>query len=195
MGKNYCKVEGKWCKLLKRGVCGETKTDLNQVNRCPKLAKIETRRLADLLKEVSFDPVFYKLCHWFNNQEGSRNGYESVFNKLVLMNPKKHRLDDLFIEIHIVKEDDGSEWLNVSGVSVLGSDTTSYGIEFNPWRDWVSSFITQKTLDTLEKEDIVAACLYEMTFFGFEEQRVQDEKNKIFNSIEECKKAVKDGKI
>ena len=111
------------------------------------------------------------------------------------MNPKKHRLDDLFIEIHIVKEDDGSEWLNVSGVSVLGSDTTSYGIEFNPWRDWVSSFITQKTLDTLDKEDIVAACLYEMTFFGFEEQRVQDEKNKIFNSIEECKKTVKDGKI
>lgn len=195
MGKNYCKVEGKWCKLLRRGVCGETKTDLNQVNRCPKLARIETRRLADLLKEVSFDPVFYKLCHWFNDQEGSRNGYESVFNKLVLMNPKKHRLDDLFIEIHIVKEDDGSEWLNVSGVSVLGSDTTSYGIEFNPWRDWISSFITQKTLDTLDKEDIVAACLYEMTFFGFEEQRVQDEKNKIFNSIEECKKAVKDGKI
>ena len=195
MGKNYCKVEGKWCKLLRRGVCGETKTDLNQVNRCPKLARIETRRLADLLKEVSFDPVFYKLCHWFNDQEGSRNGYESVFNKLILMNPKKHRLDDLFIEIHIVKEDDGSEWLNVSGVSVLGSDTTSYGIEFNPWRDWVSSFITQKTLDTLDKEDIVAACLYEMTFFGFEEQRVQDEKNKIFNSIEECKKAVKDGKI
>ena len=195
MGKNFCKVEGKWCKLLRRGVCGETKTDLNQVNRCPKLARIETRRLADLLKEVSFDPVFYKLCHWFNDQEGSRNGYESVFNKLVLMNPKKHRLDDLFIEIHIVKEDDGSEWLNVSGVSVLGSDTTSYGIEFNPWRDWVSSFITQKTLDTLDKENIVAACLYEMTFFGFEEQRVQDEKNKIFNSIEECKKAVKDGKI
>ena len=195
MGKNYCKVEGKWCKFLRRGVCGETKTDLNQVNRCPKLARIETRRLADLLNEVSFDPVFYKLCHWFNDQEGSRNGYESVFNKLVLMNPKKHRLDDLFIEIHIVKEDDGSEWLNVSGVSVLGSDTTSYGIEFNPWRDWVSSFITQKTLDTLDKEDIVAACLYEMTFFGFEEQRVQDEKNKIFNSIEECKKAVKDGKI
>ena len=195
MGKNYCKVEGKWCKLLRRGVCGETKTDLNQVNRCPKLARIETRRLADLLKEVSFDPVFYKLCHWFNDQEGSRNGYESVFNKLILMNPKKHRLDDLFIEIHIVKEDDGSEWLNVSGVSVLGSDTTSYGIEFNPWRDWVSSFITQKTLDTLDKEDIVAACLYEMTFFGFEEQRVQDEKNKIFNSIEECKKAGKDGKI
>ena len=195
MGKNYCKVEGKWCKLLRRGVCGETKTDLGQVNRCPKLARIETRRLADLLKEVSFDPVFYKLCHWFNDQEGSRNGYESVFNKLVLMNPKKHRLDDLFIEIHIVKENDGSEWLNVSGVSVLGSDTSSYGIEFNPWRDWVSSFITQKTLDTLDKEDIVAACLYEMTFFGFEEQRVQDEKNKIFNSIEECKKAVKDGKI
>lgn len=195
MGKNFCKVEGKWCKLLRRGVCGENKTDLDQVNRCPRLAKIETKRLADLLKEVSFDAVFYKLCHWFNDQEGSRNGYESVFNKLILMSPKKHKLDDLFIEVRIVKETDGNDWLNVSGVNVLGKSTAKYGIEFNPWRDWVSSFITQKTLDTLDKEDIVAACLYEMTFFGFEEQRVQDEKNKIFNSIEECKKAVKDGKI
>lgn len=111
------------------------------------------------------------------------------------MSPKKHKLDDLFIEVRIVKETDGNDWLNVSGVNVLGKSTAKYGIEFNPWRDWVSSFITQKTLDTLDKEDIVAACLYEMTFFGFEEQRVQDEKNKIFNSIEECKKAVKDGKI
>ena len=178
MGKNFCRVEGKWCKLLRRGVCGENKTDLNQVNRCPRLAKIETKRLADLLKEVSFDPVFYKLCHWFNNQEDSRNGYESVFNKLILMSPKRHKLDDLFIEVRIVKETDDNDWLNVSGVKVLGKSTTKYGIEFEPWRDWISSFITQETLDSLEKEDIVAACLYEMTFFGFEEQRVQDEKNK-----------------
>lgn len=111
------------------------------------------------------------------------------------MSPKRHKLDDLFIEVRIVKETDDNDWLNVSGVKVLGKSTTKYGIEFEPWRDWISSFITQETLDSLEKEDIVAACLYEMTFFGFEEQRVQDEKNKIFNSIEECKKAVKDGKI
>ena len=195
MGKNFCKVEGKWCKRLKRGICDETKTPLNEVRRCPRLEKIETVRLADLLKEVSFDPVFYRLCHYFPSQESSREAYEKVFNKLCLMTPKKHRLDDLFIEIHKVhEEDDGSEWLNVSGQEIIKENPISYGIEFSRWIDWVSMFITQETLDSLSKEDIVAGCLYEMTFFGFEEEDVVEEKEKIFNSIEEAKNSLKNKK-
>lgn len=65
-----------------------------------------------------------------------------------------------------------------------------YGIEFCPWKDWVSMYITQDSLDNFTKEDIVAACLHEMTFFGFTDSEVQAEVKKLQDlkdSIEECK--------
>jgi hypothetical protein len=93
---------------------------------------------------------------------------------------------------HVEEEDDGTEWLNVTGVNV--NTRQHYGIEFCKWSDWVSMFITQETLDAFSKEDIVAACLYEMTFFGFTEKNVMDEKDKLEKSVEEAKEALKNEK-
>ena len=50
-------------------------------------------------------------------------------------------------------------------------------------------FITQRTLDILSNEEIVAACLYEMTFFGYEEKDVMNEKTKLENAFNECRKS------
>ena len=50
--------------------------------------------------------------------------------------------------------------------------------------------ITQDSLDNFSKEDIVAACLYEMTFFGFTDSEVQAEAKKLQESYEECKKLI-----
>lgn len=188
MGKNFCKVENKWCKFLRHDVCEFTnaKTNICDVSRCPRLAAIETTRLSTLLQEVKFEDVFKELTYWFTDQEKSKEGYRDVFNKLLAMKPKKHNLSDLFINIEVVNEDDGN-WLNVDGVNVIGNDHKTYGIEFLKWEDWVSMFITTPTLQRLPKETIVAGCLYEMTFFGFEQESVQGYKEKLINSIEEVK--------
>ena len=186
MGKNYCNVEKKWCKFLKRGFCPMANTNIENVSRCPRLIAIETTRLSTLLQQVNFEDVFDRLTFWFNDQEKSENGYRKVFNYLRTLKPKKHNLSDLFILIDKVKEDN-SVWLNVHGVEVIKKDNKTYGIEFMEWADWVSMFITQETLNILSKEDIVAGCLYEMTFFGFDETTVMDSRNKLINSIEEAK--------
>ena len=193
MGKNYCKIESKWCKFLKRGVCQCANASLDCVNRCPRLIEIETRRLADVLKEVDFEKTFNRLTYWFKNQESSKTGYKDVFDKLLTMKPNKHNLSDLFIEVNKVFEDDGECWLNVHGI-MPKSPQKGYAIEFTPWNDWISMFIDQKTLDSLSKEEIVAACMYEMTFFGFEEEDVQDSHNDLINRYEECIKDIK-GKV
>jgi len=188
MGKNFCTVENKWCKLLRRGVCKVANTELNNVNRCPRVVEIETTTLYTLIREVKFEDVFERLCHYFESEKDSKDGYESAFNELMGKKRHRHNLSDLFIKVEIVNED-GSDYLNTDGIDIKNGK--HYGIEFCPWEDWVSMFIQQETLDTLSKEDIVAGCLYEMTFFGFSENRVQKELKEMRESIEEAKEEYK----
>jgi hypothetical protein len=187
MGKNFCNVENKWCKLLRRGVCKVANTELNNVKICPRIAEIETTTLYTLIREVKFEDVFKRICYYFEGQRDSKDGYKSAFNELMAKKRRKHNLSDLFIRVEVINED-GSDYLNIDGINIKNGK--HYGIEFCNWEDWVSMFIQKETLDTLSKEDIVAGCLYEMTFFGFSEKRVQEENEKMQKSVEEAKKLI-----
>ena len=191
MGKKFCTVENKWCKLLQHGICKVANTELNNVNRCPRVVEIETTTLYNLIREVKFEDVFARVCHYFDSQKNSKDGYESAFNELMTKNRHKHNLSDLFIRVEVINED-GSDYLNIDGIDI--NNGKHYGIEFCPWEDWVSMFIQQETLDTMSKEDIVAGCLYEMTFFGFSEKRVQKELKEMKELIEKAKKLIKNEK-
>jgi hypothetical protein len=79
MGKFYCNVGNKWCKLLRKGVCKVAESDLGSISKCPRIAKIETTTLYNLLREVSFERVFSRICSVFESQIGSRDGYERAF--------------------------------------------------------------------------------------------------------------------
>lgn len=192
-GKEYCKVEKKWCKFLNHNICNKANCELCHVNRCPRLVEIETVRFSDILKDVTFDKAFDRLCFWYPDQKSSEKGYKEVFNKLLLMTPHKHNLTDLFINVYLVEEN-GKDYIDVDGIDMINKNHIRYGIEFEPWIDWVSMFITQSSLDTFTKEDIVGACLYEMTFFGFTENNVQNEKQKLIDSVNECKEQLKNNK-
>lgn len=185
MHKNYCKIEHKWCKYNKKGLCNYCNEKLASISRCPRLTEIETVRFYDLLKKVTFNEVFASITKWFTGQEKSIEGYRNVFNTLLAMTPKKHNLTDLFLNVEKVIEDDGEEWLNIDGITF--DKKNHYGIEFEPWIDWISMFITQETLDSFSPEEIVGAAMWEMTFFGFTENHINDERQKLIDSAKECK--------
>lgn len=184
MGKNYCVVENKWCKFLRRGVCGVAKCELCKISKCPRIAEIETSTLYDLIREVSFEDVFSRICFYYPSQCDSKVGYENAFNELLGKKQNKHLLGDLFIEVEII-EDEDEYYLEVTGVNTKSG--VHYAIELCEWTDWLTMFITKETLDRLSKEDIVAGCLYEMTFFGFSEKSVMEQLNKMENAYKEMR--------
>lgn len=192
MGKKYCDVGHKWCKLCQKGICkaNNVNTAVENLTKCPRIEAIETITLYQLIREVKFEDAFERLCYYFPDQKKSREGYEKAFNELLKKKlHKSHNLNDLFI--HVVKDEyEGKEYLDVCGKK-LHSDMR-YGIEFCKWSEWVSMFIANETLNSLSREDIVAGCLWEMTFDGFSEKTVMEHKNKLFNSIEEMKKENKE---
>lgn len=181
MGKLYCNIESKWCKGLKRGVCTWCGKPIDEVSRCPRLEKIETVRFSDLLKQVNFNDVFAAITKWFPDQNECFDGYSDVFNQVRYLEPGRHYLNDLYIDITVTNED-GSSWLDVHGIEL--NKQKMYGIEFRSWQDWISMFITKETLETLTPEEIVGACLYEMTFFGFNESKINDMTETINASVE-----------
>ena len=183
--KNYCDVGKKWCKFLHKGVCDVAKCELCKISKCPRIAEIETSTLYDLIREVNFEDVFSRLCFYYPSQCDSKDGYEMAFNELLGKKQNKHLLGDLFIEVEIV-EDEDEYYLDVTGLNTKSG--VHYGIELCEWTDWLTMFITKETLDRLSKEDIVAGCLYEMTFFGFSEKVVLDKLEVMVNGIKEWKK-------
>ena len=184
MGKNFCPLEQKWCKYLKHnGTCGKEGSAVRDVVKCPRIAAIETKTVADIINNVTFDDVFTALVGWFPDQYDNRDGYEKAFADILNRKPRKHRLNDLYI--HIEKEvEDGREYANVNGKDM--NTGRKYGIEFCSWDDWVTMFITEETLEALTNEEIVAACLYEMTFFGYSEGAVIEQLDTMQKNVEEA---------
>jgi hypothetical protein len=88
------------------------------------------------------------------------------------MRPKKHNLTDLFINIELFEEY-GNKFPCVCGVKIINKDKINYSLVFNKWNDWISMFITKETLNSFTPEELVAACLYEMTYYGFSEEAIQ----------------------
>lgn len=187
MGKNFCRVEWKWCKFLKHdGTCAYCNSEAAGLSGCPRIKEMETKCFHDAVLSVEFDNVFAALCKFYPDQEKNRSGYKDVFSKLRLMAPAHHRLDDLYINIEKYVED-GVDCVDVSGVNPRKTNGKRYAMDLSSWTVWNSMFITQETLDTFTAEEIVAACLYEMTFFGFEENSAQKMRNEMFKAFEEIK--------
>lgn len=189
MGKFYCVKGEKWCRFLRKGICQIANARIDDVTKCPRIAEIETKTLYELIREVDFDRVFDRIVFYYESEKENKDGYREAFNTLLKKKQRVHHLNDLFIEIEIVN-DCGTNYLDTFGIS-LKNPNIRYGIEVCTWSQWLTMFITKKTLSSLGKEDIVAGCLYEMTFFGFSEESIMDEKEKMYNSFEEIKNKMK----
>lgn len=187
MGKSYCKIEHKWCKGLKKGVCTWCNKSITKVPRCPRLTEIETVRFATIVASVDFDKVFDIIATQYPDQADGREKYNEVFNRIHSMTPLKHNLTDIIINIEKVTEDDKT-WYDVHGK--VHNKPYRYSIEFDPWINWISYFVSQTTLDSLTYEEIVAHCLWEMTYYGFDEKTIQDTKKDLIESVEECKRKI-----
>src|SRR5690606_21284179 len=103
----------------------------------------------------------------------SIEGYRKVYGVLQEIASSDTRMQ---LEICLV-EDDEFDYHDVCGIRP--GETTSYAIEFRPWSEWLGMTVTEKTLASYTELEILAHCLFEMTFMGFDEETIQDEWDKI----------------
>jgi hypothetical protein len=47
-----------------------------------------------------------------------------------------------------------------------------YGLDLSPWEEWLAIRVPQWLLDKMTAAEIVAHCVWEMTFYGFTQEKI-----------------------
>jgi hypothetical protein len=166
-------------------------------------------KLHELLNDLSWIEIQEALLRNYKDTEKSIKKYEEVFFKLIKMNPVENtmRISISYVEKDLIEDNDFQPYWHVCGLNgtlqknsndadlfqeadkeFLNSEV-SYAIEMTPWNEWLGMEIDQETANNVEltRADIVAHCMWEMTFFGFEEEKIQEILNDLNEKSEEIK--------
>jgi hypothetical protein len=148
----------------------------------------------NLIDKVDFDLVWNEYLIFYPDMLNLREEYLQIFNAL-LCKESKENIEKMVI--HIDRQDyeefDNKEdcrlGLGVKEIEdieyrVHGKNNSTewsgyWDISAEDWRCWLGYYIHDKVIKFLSVEQIVALCLYEMTWHGISENEVTDWANKI----------------
>ena len=150
---------------------------------------IEKVLFRDIVRGCSFKSVKESLLRLYPEHKKNINGYKDVFETLRLMRPRYGK-EGMVIGIRRVGRGKNA-YFAVSGICVEEDIQQLYALEYTPWSKWLGYEVSQNILKKMPKDEIVAHCLWEMTFAGFTQK-------KIWRKISALKKLVqdiKDGKV
>lgn len=144
--------------------------------------------LKELIQSNSWLSIETILLKLYPGEEVNRFAYLDVFEELLYMNPEDSEIE---IVVELQKDVfDGEEYVDVSGRHKnpkSEEEEYSQGLEFTPWDEWLGMEISQESLLHFTELEIIAHCLFEMTFVGFEEEVIQEGMESIQSSMEEFK--------
>jgi hypothetical protein len=153
--------------------------------------KTKTNRVLfkDKVKACNFRNVKEALLRLYPDQKKNIKGYRYVFQTLRLMKPRYNK-EGMIIDIRKVGRGRNA-YFSVSGVCREKGIKQSFGIEFMPWSKWLGCEVNKQILKKMTKDEIVAHCLWEMTFMGFTQNKIRRELNVLKRQVRD----IKDGKV
>ncbi len=132
--------------------------------------------LHQLIKTNAWPKVSVKLLELYPKSKANLLDYKLVYEELGKMKPQQSDFTLL-----ISKEiDDDEEFIDVSGLhNQPKTEEEKYpqALEFCPWSDWLGMAVSKDSLNTYSELDIIAFCLYEMTFISFLEADIEQANN------------------
>jgi len=140
--------------------------------------EINVKIFKEILDSVTWPEVHDKILEFLIIDNDDSAGYEQVFNELFRLTPASNN-DDCTIVINKVHDSfDDRYYYSVSGLV----DDVEYAIEYCPWEEWLSYYISEELLDKMSAPGVVAHCLYEMTWGGFTQEEIQKQVNEILEA-------------
>ena len=152
-----------------------------------------TPTLKDLIRQTVWLSVSSVLVDLYPEEKNNLQEYDHVFHRLKLMEPEDIQM--ILVLKNVGEGDD--HYVDVSGKHKYPkTEEEKYlqAIEFCPWRQWLGMEIDPESLREFSQLEIIAHCLYEMTFINFEEEKIQEELDSIKNSVEEYKSMTEEEK-
>lgn len=64
-------------------------------------------------------------------------------------------------------------------------DPERYGLDLSRWEEWLAIRVPQLLLDKMTAAEIVAHCVWEMTFYGFTQEKIAEFRAEMERSVKE----------
>ncbi|WP_027624528.1 DUF6557 family protein [Clostridium lundense] len=141
--------------------------------------------LKDIINQTEFDDV-WKFMVKLNKIKNINlyNNYKNFYKKLLKITPSKN-ITNMFIYITAFKEDEDGDTYCISNFDeedntlfyeVTGEDNecSLYALDACSFESWLGFYIGEETFGRFTKPNIIAHCIWEMTFFGFEQKRDEE---------------------
>jgi hypothetical protein len=95
---------------------------------------------------------------------------------------------DLEIVLTKIGSEESDFYIDVSGHEInQNSSSDTYSLASTKWNKWLGMNISTSTLNEFNELEIISHCLYEMTFFAFDEDEIQEQIASLEKSMEEYK--------
>lgn len=124
-------------------------------------------KLIDALKKVDFDEIEYQLGRFCPSL--GVHGFKVAFDELCGLQPRD--FPGFKIEVTNELDEELRPYVHVCGID---DSDEHVAISLTPWEMWLGAELTKKTLE-LTWPEIVAHCLYEMTFWGYDQETIRAE--------------------
>ena len=130
-------------------------------------------KLIDLIKSNNWPSLQNTFLNLYPDEETLIDEYKNVFEKL-------QSLESTYMDLEIVISKIGSDetdfYFDVSGHEInQDSSSDIYSLTSTKWNEWLGMDISKNTLNDFNELEIVSHCIYEMTFYGFDEEEIQDQ--------------------
>jgi hypothetical protein len=145
--------------------------------------------LKDIVQACIFKDVKNALLMLYPDQRRNISGYKNVFETLKEMRSGYNK-EGMVIDIRRVGRGKNA-YFDVSGICLEKDIQQSYALEYTPWSKWLGYEVSPKVLKKMTKEEITAHCLWEMTFMGFNQNKIRRNLNLLKKRVED----VKTGKV
>lgn len=146
------------------------------------------KELLDKVKDIEL------LCYL--NRIGETNNlyaYKNMLQKLrklpIRVNEENKDLKIVVVEERNLFSDEDCISLEVYGV--LDGKEDTYALDFMAWDLWLGSEVVDKSLNKFGVVAFVSECLYEMSFYDFDEEVIQDK----IEELKEMERAITDGSV
>ena len=145
--------------------------------------------LKHLIAETDYCKVWECLKrHYKDMKESSIENFKMLYERFATLTPAENK-KNMFIYINVFKDDGNDDYICPESFDendtelyfdVCGKDNEwcGYSLVANSFEEWLGFYVDDKTLVKLSYQSIIAHCLWEMTFFGFE-QKLDEEGNLI----------------
>lgn len=150
-------------------------------------------KLNDLIKSYNWLSVELTLLQLYPDQEEMLDEYRIVFEKLKITEPAEYDELEIILTEHDSDpnfESEKSTYVDVSGQKKIPEPndiTNGYAIEFLEWDKWLGMDLATETTKKFSDLEIIAHCLYEMTFIDYDEKAIQEQLKSLNDMAKEYK--------